>query len=94
MTSDDARLAKERVRLSVGALKTMRDVWPVAEIVLHQVKAVAREVYARKPASQNPWDIATEEAIMRYLEDEQIQGLDELCADPYQELPLMAVGET
>ncbi|KAI9763695.1 MAG: hypothetical protein M1840_009168 [Geoglossum simile] len=94
MTSDDARVAKERVRLSVGALKTMRDVWPVADTVLHQVKAVAREVYARKPSSQNSWDIATEEAIMRYLEDEQIQGLDEQCTDAYQELPLMAVGGT
>ena len=92
MTIDDARLAKERVRLSVGALKTMRDVWPVAGTVLHQVKAVAREVYARKPPSQNSWDIATEQAIMRYLEDEQLQGLDEQYADPYQELPLMAVG--
>jgi hypothetical protein len=91
LTSDDARLAKERVRLSVGALKTLRDVWPVANTVLHQVKAVAREVYSRKPASQNSWDLATEEAIMRYLEDEQMQGLDELCADAYQELPVMAV---
>ncbi|KAH0552838.1 hypothetical protein GP486_006962, partial [Trichoglossum hirsutum] len=91
LTSDDARLAKERVRLSVGALKTLRDVWPVASTVLHQVKAVAREVYSRKPTPQNPWDLATEEAIMRYLEDEQMQGLDELCADAYQELPIMPV---
>ena len=41
---------KERLTLGIGALKTVRETWPVADSVLQRVKAAAREIMAlRKP---------------------------------------------
>lgn len=46
LVGEDSFISKERIRLGVGALKTMEEVWPVAGCVLQQVKGVAKEVFA------------------------------------------------
>src|SRR5690606_32511625 len=45
LTGDEGYLAKERIRLGIGALKTLDEVWGVAGAVLTQVKSAAREVF-------------------------------------------------
>ena len=51
LAGEDAFVSKERIRLGVGALKTMEEIWPVAGCVLQQVKGVAREVFAIRARS-------------------------------------------
>jgi len=43
-------LIKERLTLSIGALKTVREIWQVADSVLQRVRMAAREIMTlRKP---------------------------------------------
>ncbi|KAL7271926.1 hypothetical protein RUND412_005288 [Rhizina undulata] len=73
LTGDEGFLAKERIRLGVGALKTLEEVWSVAGCVLQQVKSVAREVFSL-PApmgSVGGGGIITEAEVMKFIEDER-----------------------
>ena len=52
--ADQRAIIKERLSLGIGALKTMKEVWPVAESVLQRVKGAAREIISlRKSATSN-----------------------------------------
>lgn len=78
LSGDEGYLAKERIRLGIGALKTLDEVWGVAGCVLQQVKGAAREVF-RFPRPEG-WaellgtggaaGVITEEEMMRYIEEE------------------------
>lgn len=69
---DEGFLAKERIRLGVGALKTLEEVWNVAGCVLMQVKGVAREVFSLQvPEGEQFTGIITEEEVRRYIEEER-----------------------
>jgi hypothetical protein len=69
---DEGFLAKERIRLGVGALKTLEEVWSVAGCVLMQVKGVAREVFSLQvPEGGERTGIITEEEVYRYIDDER-----------------------
>lgn len=69
---DEGFLAKERIRLGVGALKTLEEVWNVAGCVLLQVKGVAREVFSLQiPEGASRTGIITEEEVYRYIDDER-----------------------
>jgi len=69
---DEGFLAKERIRLGVGALKTLEEVWNVAGCVLMQVKGVAREVFSLQvPEGEQLTGIITEEEVYRYIEEER-----------------------
>ena len=41
-------LVKEQIRLNVGGLKTLANYWPVAKVVLGQVRGVAQEMFKAK----------------------------------------------
>jgi hypothetical protein len=84
---DQGTLAKERIRLSIGALKTLDEVWPVAGQVLNQVKGVAREVFALQPtnATQHPMGYISENDIMRFVEEENV--FENLGETDYYGLP-------
>ncbi|RPA99568.1 hypothetical protein L873DRAFT_1789511 [Choiromyces venosus 120613-1] len=69
---DEGFLAKERIRLGVGALKTLEEVWNVAGCVLMQVKGVAREVFSlQMPEGEQLTGVITEEEVCRYIEEER-----------------------
>ena len=42
--ADQRTIIKERLSLSIGALKSVRDIWPVADSVLQRVRGAAREI--------------------------------------------------
>jgi hypothetical protein len=67
LSGDEGFLAKERIRLGVGALKALGGVWGIAQEVLGQVKGVAREVFRGEAEGG-----VTEEEVMRYLEEEEV----------------------
>jgi hypothetical protein len=72
LTGDEGFLAKERIRLGVGALKTLGEVWSVADCVLMQVKGVAREVFSLQiPAGTLRSGIITEEEVFRFIDEER-----------------------
>ncbi|KAI5841976.1 hypothetical protein DFP73DRAFT_528391 [Morchella snyderi] len=72
LTGDEGFLAKERIRLGVGALKTLGEVWSVADCVLMQVKGVAREVFAMHiPEGTQRTGIITAEEVFRYIDEER-----------------------
>lgn len=71
LTGDEGFLAKERIRLGVGALKTLGEVWSVADCVLMQVKGVAREVFSlQAPVGSQSSGIITEEEVFRFIDEE------------------------
>ncbi|KAA8898256.1 hypothetical protein FN846DRAFT_751940, partial [Sphaerosporella brunnea] len=67
LSGDEGFLAKERIRLAVGALKALARVWRLSLEVLAQLKAVAREVFKADPEGG-----VTEEEVMRFLEEEEV----------------------
>lgn len=72
LTGDEGYLAKERIRLGVGALKTLGEIWGVADCVLMQVKGAARDVFALQiPAGTQRSGIITEEEVFRFIDEER-----------------------
>ncbi|MCJ1281608.1 hypothetical protein MMC26_000928 [Xylographa opegraphella] len=52
--ADQRSTIKERLSLSIGALKSVRDIWPVADSVLQRVRGAAREILTlRQPNAAN-----------------------------------------
>ncbi|KAK6521255.1 hypothetical protein TWF506_001479 [Arthrobotrys conoides] len=82
---EEGFMAKERIRLSVGALKTLEDIWHVAGCVLMQVKVVSREVFALpRPEGSKGGGILTEEEFAKLVDDEQGIELIEGAEMPLQ----------
>lgn len=72
LSGDEGFLAKERIRLGVGALKTLEEVWSIAAFVLQQVKLVAREVFrGGPPEGVVGGGMLSEEEVLRFLEEER-----------------------
>lgn len=64
---------KEQIRLTIGVLKNLSELWPIARNTLGQVRGVAQELYAaRKAINSANWDAVTSAEI--------IQGLIEQAA--------------
>ncbi|KAF3119542.1 hypothetical protein TWF703_003296 [Orbilia oligospora] len=82
---EEGFMAKERIRLSVGALKTLEDIWHVAGCVLMQVKVVSREVFALpRPEGSKGGGVLTEEEFAKLVDDEQGIELIEGAEMPLQ----------
>ena len=63
--SGDA-VIKEHIRLNIGVLKALSEIWPVATTVLGQVKCVAQELFASRKALNNAyWNAVTREEILQ-----------------------------
>jgi hypothetical protein len=45
---DQRLLIKDRLVLEIGALKTIKEIWPIADSVIQKVKAAAREILSYK----------------------------------------------
>lgn len=51
---------REQIRLSLGTLRTLSEIWPIAGRVYGQVKMVAQELYAaRKTINSTNWVAST-----------------------------------
>jgi len=74
--SGDAYI-KENIRLNIGVLKTLGELWPVANAVLAQVKGVAQELFQSRKALSNAYSHAT-------TREEIFQGIIE-SYDPNEE---------
>ena len=70
LSGDEGFLAKERIRLAVGALRSLAGVWGVAAEVLAQVKAVARDVFRLESDAGGGAGIVSEEEVLRYIADD------------------------
>ncbi|KAI5787293.1 hypothetical protein EDC01DRAFT_181902 [Geopyxis carbonaria] len=87
LSGDEAFLAKERIRLGVGALKGLDGTWGVAAEVLGQVKWVARECFALEEGEGGGvvggvgGGAAEAEEVLRYLEEERAMGEEAWGAD-------------
>ena len=68
LSGDEAYLAKERVRLGLGALKTFEAVWPLAGFVQQQLKRIAREVFAL-PRPNHGAALIFEDEIMAFIDE-------------------------
>lgn len=78
-------MAKERIRLSVGALKTLENIWHVAQCVLMQVKVVSREVFSLpRPEGAKNGGVLTEDEFAKLMEEESGVELIEGEALPLQ----------
>lgn len=74
---------KQQLRLNIGALKGLCQIWPTAGKAFGQVKGVAQEMFAaKKAAAAGFWANFTEEEIMRnMIDDESI--MEEFSEGPY-----------
>ena len=67
---DDESFLREKVRLSIGALAGMSEVWRTAAVALGQVRGVAREIYeAKRKRQETEADAAAVEAWSGVVED-------------------------
>lgn len=73
-SNDEGYDSKEYVRLSMGGLKAMADVWPSAGRVLVQVNRVAQEIFLTRTTSLSVpfWNGIEDEDIIDGLADESI----------------------
>ncbi|KAF2424404.1 hypothetical protein EJ08DRAFT_555121, partial [Tothia fuscella] len=49
LSSEDTKVARERIRVAMGALEVFAEVWPRGKKVVKEVKAVARELLSLAP---------------------------------------------
>ncbi|KAF2100186.1 hypothetical protein NA57DRAFT_37062 [Rhizodiscina lignyota] len=74
---------KEQIRLTIGVLKNLSELWPIARNTLAQVRGVARELYAaRKAINSANWDAVTTGEILRGLIEQNVGGSAGLPIDP------------
>jgi hypothetical protein len=69
---------KENIRLNIGVLKTLGELWPIADTVLGQVKGVAKELFQSRKALNNAYSYAvTREEIFQGM----IESIDPTSDD-------------
>lgn len=64
---------KEFIKLEIGMLKTLSELWPLAKTTLGQVRSVAGEMFrSQRVAQQQPqpqvWNVQIDEGVLRDLE--------------------------
>ncbi|TLD38509.1 hypothetical protein E2P81_ATG01052 [Venturia nashicola] len=75
LESDDAFI-KDNVKLNIGVLKTLGELWPIANTVLGQVKGVAQELFQSRKALSNAFSQA------QVTRQEIFQGMVESVTPP------------
>jgi len=62
---------KEQIRLNIGVLKALSEIYPIANTVLGQVKGVAQELFASRKALNNAWwaHVTREEILQGIIDD-------------------------
>ena len=68
VTDGSDAFTKEQIRLTIGVLKNLSELWPLARNTLGQVQGVAQELYAaRKAINRVNWDVVTSGEIIHGL---------------------------
>lgn len=67
---------KDNIRLNIGILKTLGDLWPIANTVLGQIKGVAQELFQSRKALSNAFSQA------QVTRQEIFQGMIESVTPP------------
>jgi hypothetical protein len=66
---------KENIRLNIGVLKALSEIYPIATTVLGQVKGVAQELFSSRRALNNVyWAHVTKEEILQGMIDDTSSG--------------------
>jgi len=66
---------KEHIRLNIGVLKALSEIYPIATTVLGQVKGVAQELFSSRRALNNAyWAHVTKEEILQGIIDDSSSG--------------------
>lgn len=66
---------KENIRLNIGVLKALSEIYPIATTVLGQVKGVAQELFSSRRALNNAyWAHVTKEEILQGMIDDSSSG--------------------
>jgi hypothetical protein len=69
---------KDNIRLNIGVLKTLGEVWPIANTVLGQVKGVAQELFKSRKALSNAYShVVTREEIFQGMIESVSPSSDE-----------------
>jgi hypothetical protein len=67
---------KDNIRLNIGVLKTLGELWPIANTVLGQVKGVAQELFQSRKALSNAF------SLTQVTRQEIFQGMIESVSPP------------
>lgn len=81
LSGDDEAL-REKVRLSIGALSVMSEVWRTAAVARGQVRGVAREIYEAKRKHGEGDGVSTEVDVWGGIKD----SCDDIPLDGFLEL--------
>lgn len=63
LTGEALTLARERIRVAMGALEIFAEVWPRGKRVVKEVKIVARELLSLAPSSSSPSSSIAEKSV-------------------------------
>lgn len=79
---------KEHIRLNIGVLKALSEIYPIASTVMGQVKGVAQELFASRKALNNAyWAHVTKEEILQGMIEDASSGSS--TADPYTDFSMV-----
>lgn len=87
-SSDD--FIKDNIRLNIGVLKTLGELWPIANTVLGQVKGVAQELFQSRKALSNAFSqtqVTRQEIFQGMIESVTPPGEDEDLYGQFLALP-------
>lgn len=78
---------KEHIRLNIGVLKALSEIYPVASTVMGQCRGVAQELFTGRKALNNAlWEQVTKEEILVELIEDTASGTS--ANDVYQDFSL------
>lgn len=81
---------KDNIRLNIGVLKTLGELWPIANTVLGQVKGVAQELFRSRKALSNGFfhaQVTREEIFQGMIESVTPPGNNEDMYEQFLALP-------
>lgn len=74
---------KEQIRLTIGTLRSLSEIWPIAHRVLGQVRGVAKELYAaRRTINSTNWEAVTGGEILSGIIEKQSTSMVQNLMDP------------
>ena len=80
---------KEHIRLNIGVLKALSEIYPIATTVLGQCKGVAQELFASRKALNNAyWAHVTKEEILQEMIEGSMSSSGSSTQDVYQDFSL------
>jgi hypothetical protein len=96
LEGEDLQVARERIRVAMGALESFAEVWPRGKRVTRELKTVARELLSLAPASQGQGSSGDQSIQLSFLpliesNSPYVNSADSIGVDPSDsfDFPLM-----